>query len=277
MSRWQDSLKNPKSFKNMMLYRKLTVVLMLAAIILVSGCQPGAKDRYAPQILTPQQTHVETLGYSIQGRSIELITMGHGPVKTLIIATIHGNEDVGTPLVGELVEKLRQQPSLLDSATVQIIPVANPDGMALRIRGNANGIDLNRNFPAENRINNNKNGITGLTEPESNILYDLILRENPDRIITLHQPLVCLDYDGPGESIARSMGRYCDLPVKKLGGRPGSLGSFAGIDQNIPIITVEFRKSDSNLSSTELWQKYGTAMLAAITYPNPPYSLYYSK
>ena len=261
----------------MNLHQKLLIVLIPAAVILISGCQPRLKDRYAPQILTPQQARVETLGYSIQGRSIELITMGKGPIKTLIIATIHGNEDVGTPLVSELVEKLRQQPSLLDSATVQIVPVANPDGMALRIRGNANNIDLNRNFPASNRINNHKNGITGLTEPESVILHDLILRENPDRIVTLHQPLVCLDYDGPGEAIAQSMGLYCDLPVKKLGGRPGSLGSFAGIEQNIPIITVEFRKSDSNLSSTELWQKYGLALLAAITYPNPPYSTYYSK
>lgn len=255
----------------MTLYQKQVVFFLCAAMTLVCGCQPGSKDPYAPQILTPQQTHVETLGYSVQGRAVELFTMGRGLQKTLIIATIHGNEDAGTPLVGELMSKLRQRPSLLDSATVLIIPVANPDGMALRTRNNVNGVDLNRNFPASNRINNQLNGITGLTEPESKILHDLILREMPDRIVTLHQPLVCLDYDGPGEDIARRMGQYCDLPVKKLGGRPGSLGSFSGIEQNIPIITMELRKSDSNLTSTQLWQKYGIALLAAITYPNSPY------
>lgn len=255
----------------MNLYKKHIVFLFVLAIALICGCQPAAKDRYAPQILTPQLTQIETLGYSLQGRPIELITIGSGPQKTLIIATIHGNEDAGTPLVGELVSYLRKRSKLLDSATVQIVPVANPDGMALRIRGNANKVDLNRNFPASNRINNHTNGITGLTEPESKILHDLILREIPDRIVTLHQPLVCLDYDGPGEDIARRMGQYCDLPVKKLGGRPGSMGSFVGIDQNIPIITVEMRLSDSDLTSKQLWQKYGFALLAAITYPHLPY------
>lgn len=257
---------------NMTLYQKTTFFLLITLMItFMCGCQPAQRDPYAPQIITPQQTQIETLGYSVQGRPIELITMGYGPTRTMIIATIHGNEEAGTPLVAELRTYLKQRPRLLESNTIFIVPVANPDGMALNVRGNANGIDLNRNFPASNRINNHKNGIEGLTEPESQILHDLILREMPDRIVTLHQPLVCIDYDGPALAIAEHMAQFCDLPVKKLGGRPGSMGSFVGIDLDIPIITVEMLRSDSNLTSTQLWQKYGISLLAAITYPDLPY------
>jgi len=256
----------------------LTFTLLFTALLAVSGCQSG-RDRYAPFIPTPQvyppdipdviesESQSEILGYSLRNRPIELITLGSGPDTVLIIATIHGNEDAGTPLVYKLIDRLNEQPMLLDGRTVLIMPVVNPDGRALRTRRNAAGIDLNRNFPAENRVNNEINGFAGLTEPESAILYDLILARRPARIVTIHQPLYCLDYDGPGEQLARAMALGCPLPVKKLGSRPGSLGSFAGTEQNIPIITMELAKEDSQLTDDQLWTLYGRALLNAITYP----------
>ncbi|MHC5158010.1 MAG: M14 family zinc carboxypeptidase [Planctomycetota bacterium] len=251
----------------------LTVTLLFASLLAVSGCQPG-RDRYAPFITTPQvyppditdviESQSEILGYSLQNRPIELLTLGSGPDTVLMIASIHGNEDAGTPLVYKLIDRLREQPTLLDGRTVWVMPVANPDGRALRTRGNAAGIDLNRNFPAENRINNAVNGFAGLTEPESSILYDLILARRPARIVTIHQPLYCLDYDGPGEQLARAMAVDCPLPVNKLGSRPGSLGSFAGTEHNIPIITMELAKEDSQLTPNQLWTLYGQALVTAV-------------
>jgi protein MpaA len=249
-----------------------TFTLLAAVILCVSGCQPGQKtDTETPIIRSPQQVTAEILGYSVQQRPIELLTMGDGGEVILIIATIHGNEIAGTPLVYKLVDVLKQRPHLLASRTILIVPVANPDGMALGVRGNAMGIDLNRNFPAPNRINNEKHGQMGLTEPESQILHNLIVGYNPVRILSLHQPLICLDYDGPGESIARRMAMYCNLPVKKLGTRPGSLGSFIETELNIPIITMELKGSDSLLSAEELWAEYGPSVLAFIAYPALPY------
>ena len=55
--------------------------------------------------------------------------------------------------------------------------------------------------------------------------------------------------------------------VKKLGARPGSLGSYAGVDLGIPIITFEMLQNDSGLDSDTLWQRYGKALVAAIVYP----------
>ena len=246
------------------------ITIMTITLLATSGCQPSGRDPYTPVLVGPQLVCGEILGYSVQNRPIELITLGNGPDTILIMATIHGDEGAGTPLVHRLFEQLRAGPAVLDGRTVYIMPVANPDGYVNDTRGNANGIDLNRNFPAENRVDNKLYGFGGLTEPESVILYDFIMTRRPTRIITLHQPLDCLDYDGPGKDLAEAMARYCPLPVKKLGSRPGSLGSFAGVELNIPIITMELTADDSTLSANQLWYKYGYALLAAITYPESP-------
>lgn len=246
--------------------------LLCSVVIIFAGCQPSTnQDSYAPMIQSPQQTGSEILGYSLQARPIELWTIGTGPEKILIIGTIHGNEDAGVPLAYKLRNHLVFQKNFHNRYTVMIIPNANPDGYAARTRGNAAGVDLNRNFPTRNRINNGKNGMTGLTEPESQLLHDLIIHKRFNRIVCIHQPYNCLDYDGPGEELAKVMSDYCPLPVRKLGSLPGSLGSFAGLEQGIPMITMELPASDSRLTADQLWLKYGTSLLAAITFPHPPY------
>jgi len=248
-----------------------TVFALWLSGLLLTGCGPQKTDPYAPVIRTPQFLSVEPLGQSVQNRTIEMLKLGNGPDRILIIATIHGNEDAGTPLVYRLIDKLRERPVLLEGRTVLMIPIANPDGYVLRTRANASGIDLNRNFPASNRVDNDTNGQGGLTEPESAILHDVILTHHPAHIVTIHQPLYCLDYDGPADELAQAMSNFCPLPVKKLGSRPGSLGSFAGVEQNIPIITMELAESDSELTASQLWIKYGYALLAAVTFPELPY------
>jgi protein MpaA len=129
-------------------------------------------------------------------------------------------------------------------------------------------VDLNRNFEAANRVNSKETGLTSLSEPEARVIRQLILQYKPDRIVSIHQPLACIDYDGPALMLAEHMEQYCTLPIKKLGARPGSLGSYAGVTLSIPIITLEMLADDSKLSSEILWQRYGKALLAAILYPD---------
>jgi len=140
--------------------------------------------------------------------------------------------------------------------------------MAHNSRFNANGVDLNRNFPASNRVKDKRSGATAFSEPEARLVKQLIEQYSPDRIISIHQPLACIDYDGPGTTLAARMAQYCSLPVKKLGAKPGSLGSYAGVDLGIPIITFEMRQNDSKLNSDTLWRRYGKALIAAIIYPD---------
>jgi len=260
------------------MHKRFVVILMLAGVpglLSITGC---AQPEPEPQIVTsPAQQPTVTLptqhliaGRSAENRPILYQVFGTGADIVLIIATIHGNESAGTTLVRRLAQQLEERPQLLSGRTVVVIPVANPDGMAYSTRYNANGVDLNRNFNTANRINDAVCGRSPLSEPEARVLEGLIRQYRPDRIISIHQPLACIDYDGPGQSLALRMAQYCDLPIKKLGAKPGSLGSYAGVRLAIPIITLEMRQSDSYLSTDALWQRYGRALLAAVVYPNDP-------
>lgn len=211
-----------------------------------------------------------TIGRSIENRPIEYLVLGKGKDVTFILASIHGNEPAGTPLVRSLEEHLQLYPQLLQGRKVVLLPVANPDGLAHNSRNNARGINLNRNFATANRIKSSTSGDRALSEPETRAIERLIRQYAPDRIVSIHQPLACIDYDGPAYRLAVRMALYCRLPVKKLGARPGSLGSYAGISRGIPIITLELPGTAEQLNRQALWQRYGTALVAAIVYPDNP-------
>lgn len=239
------TLKNARSF--------LRFATTLAACVALAG---------------PSMAEEITLGQSVEGRP--LIARLHGaddaPETLLIVASIHGTEPAGTPLVERLENWLSDHPDELSGKRVVVIPVANPDGYAKRKRFNVHGVDLNRNFPADNRTEHTTHGEAPLSEPESRALMRALRTYDPSRVVSLHQPIDCIDYDGPGEALANAMSDAIDgrLPVKKLGGRPGSMGSYVGETLGKPIITVEFPKHAEKRSTDELWDDYGAALVAFV-------------
>ena len=251
-------------------WAKISAVCVLFGVLVFAGCvEPVRYPEIVgqlPSIVFPAQYRI--VGTSVQQRPIMCLVLGDGSDVTFIMASIHGNEAAGTPLVRHLASYLRQRPEILAGRKVVLMAVANPDGMVNGSRYNAKGVDLNRNFEAKNRVNSKEAGLTALSEPESRVLEQVIDQYTPDRIVSIHQPLNCIDYDGPAQMLASHMGQYCALPVKKIGARPGSLGSYAGVTLGIPIVTFEMLPADSQLNSEALWQKYGRALLAAIVYPN---------
>jgi len=234
-----------------------------ALLLLIVGCNSGN-----PAIMTqdvPAFTHVETVGTSVQGRPIEIVLLGEGEKTVFLMSTIHGNEQAGTRLLEEMIWHLRGSSILLEHVTVIIMPVANPDGLAANTRYNANKIDLNRDFITSNS-KTHKQGESTTPQPECLAIERVIRKYNPDIVVTLHQPLNCIDYDGPGEMLASQMAALCDLPVKKLGARPGSLGSFVGLMMDKPIITVELARTADTLPADMLWKRYGEMLMTAVTY-----------
>ena len=221
------------------------------------------------------------IGQSQQGRPIECWVHGDGPDVLMVIATIHGNEAAGTPLVESFAEWLQQNPEELEGRRVVIVPVANPDGFAAGRRFNDLDVDLNRNFPAGNWGAREKTartagqrrgkpyGRTPLSEPESRAVMRAICEYFPNRIVSIHQPLACVDFDGPGEELAIAMADACRLPIKKLGARPGSLGSFVGEVLQRPIVTLELPE-DAGMNAAPLWAEYGNAMISALRFPGRP-------
>ena len=244
----------------------LLAVAVLATIV-ISGCQSTAAPVIVPnRELRWANPATTVLAVSVEQRAIDYTVLGTGPDVVLLMATIHGNENAGTDILRTLTTYLQGNRHILEGRTVVIVPLTNPDGLALNTRTNANGVDLNRNFPADNRLDNDRNGPSGLSEPESRAIYDLIERYKPDRIITFHEPLNCIDYDGPGLDLARHIAQYCPLRVRKLNVRPGSLGAYAGETLGIPIITVELPRADGRASRERLWEKYGEMTVSAVTY-----------
>lgn len=251
---------------------RFTGLMLLLGVLLWADCK-SADERMRAEKSAGGHNRPRTLviGKSVEGRPIECKVFGDGGDVVLILATIHGNEPAGTPLLHKLAEYLARQPDLLDHRQVVLMPLVNPDGMAQSQRHNVHGVDLNRNFLASNYESGTFKGASALSEPESIAVDHAIGTFHPNRIVSLHQPAnegnACIDYDGPGEVLAAAMAAHCELPVKQLGCRSGSLGSYAGLMLGIPIVTAELPKDANRWTAEVLWDRYGQMLLAAIAFP----------
>jgi protein MpaA len=212
----------------------------------------------------PQLVQALPAGRSVQGRPVNATAIGNGDQCVMFIGGIHGNEPAGVGLCEQLAAYLGAHDELVYGLKVIVIPAANPDGLAGATRGNAHGVDINRNFATGNYRSSAINGGQAMSQPEAQYLRELIDRYRPVRIITIHQPLSCIDYDGPAQALAATVARASGLPIKKLGARPGSLGSYAGVENRIPTVTVELPKDTSNLTPVQVWARYGGALMAAV-------------
>lgn len=125
------------------------------------------------------------------------------------------------------------------------IPCLNPDGMQLGRRTNANGVDLNRNFPTQNWEFTARDEFFGGERPASEIetrfVMEIIKEFNPSLILTLHAPFKVVNYDGDAKEIAQKISKIINYPVEENIGypTPGSFGTYAGIEKKIPTITLE--------------------------------------
>jgi predicted deacylase len=184
------------------------------------------------------------LGQSVEGRPLRVEEFGKRGPRVVIIGAIHGDERCTVVFGQRLGDRLRGGWADQLGVRVTFVHVANPDGVALGTRANARGVDLNRNFPADNFVAGADGGSEPLSEPESRALHDLIVDAEPAAVITLHCCEPMLDFDGPAEELAEAMAAAMpdglDFPVERLGPSPGSLGSWAGEDRGIPVVTVEF-------------------------------------
>ena len=87
---------------------------------------------------------VKTLGKSIQGRSISMISIGNGATNILLWSQMHGDESTATMAIFDIFNYLKKNKEILNNVTLHFIPMLNPDGAELFKRRNAIGIDINR-------------------------------------------------------------------------------------------------------------------------------------
>ena len=144
----------------------------------------------------------QQLGRSYEGRPIETVHIAGPGLRVLVVGCIHGDECEG-------IEVTRLLAHSKPDADLWLVHQLNPDGAARRIRTNARGVDLNRDFLAA-------------TQRETRIARKLILRLRPDVTIWFHQPQSVVRSWGPSRPIARRYAQLAGLPYRSLAWPQGS-------------------------------------------------------
>ncbi|HET7417054.1 MAG TPA: DUF2817 domain-containing protein [Solirubrobacterales bacterium] len=213
--------------------KQLRLRIIGALALLIWLCAPGPASA----------TQRITIGHSVQGRPIVLFKSGlpAAPLKVLVVGAIHGNEPAGMRITSRLIAETERPAAELHQISplpggefdavrrrgfeLLVVPTINPDGVAAGTRGNAHGVDLNRNFPFRWRpLSGGEYSGTGpLSEPETRVAERLILRERPDVTIWFHQPFGLVDRPEGNPFAARRFADLIGLPLVRLPGPyPGS-------------------------------------------------------
>ena len=120
---------------------------------------------------------IETIGFSVQKKTIYSVKIGHGKIKILMWSQMHGNESTTTKALFDLFKFLESDSEeaifIKNNYTLLCIPILNPDGAELYTRENANEIDLNRDA-------------VNLSQPESIVLKNIYNEFKPDFCYNLH-------------------------------------------------------------------------------------------
>lgn len=223
---------------------------------------PGSPEDFRPP------SAQGTLPFALQeyGRSVLGAPLLYIPAAKachlLGIAGVHGEEAETTFLLSRALRLLYTVPE-----HTAIVLCANPDGMALGTRGNAHGVDLNRNWPARNwssntvksrllleaeRVTELSPGGTPASEPETQALQALINRLRPSEILSLHSPLACVDSPRRTPLVDKLCQQFGLAWQSDIGyPTPGSLGSWCA-EQEIHCITLELPRVPAEI----LAQKY---------------------
>jgi len=208
----------------------LVVVVMFIAGALARGKEANPLAPYPPlegfyqeinslAASRPVLVKLEEFGKSVEGRPLYLLRFGAGASQrkpqALVAAGIHADEYIG-PMVALAFAKILasgrdpEAQKLLAQIEIDIIPSVNPDGYArvfadggkggkIGGRKNADGVDLNRNFPlvpgskshhplAGNRRprSNYYMGQFELCEPETKAVADLVKAGSYFVVLNLH-------------------------------------------------------------------------------------------
>ncbi len=255
-------------------------LFLLLQILLVAGCstsRAGAEKKLTDEYYYTQFSHIpwQEIGRSVENRPIRKAVFGTGEDVTLFFSCFHGSER-STPRFGfEFANLLHKNPDLVaPDKQVVVVPLLNPDGFVHNTRNNANDTDLNRNYPTGNwgRQPGGQRvvdfGPTPASEPETRIVFKLHADHQPDKILSVHQPLKCNNNDGPnGLPLAELMAEHNGYEVKPYIGypTPGSYGTYAGIELGIPMVTLELpRGMPDSKAFDQMWTENREALLAVV-------------
>ncbi len=201
-----------------------TAILLLAVglLFMIFGNKTG-KDIHISEdtvvqvveATVPTSTH-SIIGYSVDGRSIEVYTFGTGEQDILFVGGIHGGYEWNSILLAyEMIDYISEDNlSIPKNITAHIIPNMNPDGLFIATglegkfvatditnndmhnsglgRFNKNNVDLNRNFACKWAPTSSWRGQTvsagtqAFSEPEAKALQNYVSTTTPEATIFWH-------------------------------------------------------------------------------------------
>ena len=190
----------------------------------------------------------EVYGKSFEGNSLTVWLPETVAPKILVMASMHGDESETTIVLSEALRSISTE-NLKNAA----ILCANPDGTVRGTRGNARGVDVNRNFPTDTWspepvcYKSRKDDAQDIalspgegpgSEPETAALLALIDSLKPRAVITLHAALACID-DADDSPLGKWLAERSNLPLDPVKySTPGSFGSWAQ-EHRLNLVTYE--------------------------------------
>lgn len=93
---------------------------------------------------------IHKVGESIEGRSLNLISLGNGPIDIFLWSQMHGDESTATQAIFDILNFFasedfkKEKKELLDKVKIHFLPMLNPDGAERFQRRNFLGVDINR-------------------------------------------------------------------------------------------------------------------------------------
>jgi protein MpaA len=210
---------------------------------------------------------VFSIGSSEQGRVINAYKFGNGGTKIVFIGGLHGNEKSSVLTLNSWIDELeRNYQNIPTDKSVIVIPNASPDSYVLSSRLNANGVDLNRNFPSNNWQSGvhipggvyleNGGGINALSEPEASAVANYLINSTPKLVLTYHATAGAVIYNEAGDSasfsaIYSSKSGYANYSSSEEDGlfnypTTGELEDWLRDKRNTPTLLVELATQYSN-------------------------------
>ena len=155
------------------------------------------------ETIYPELIRISSAGKSVRGLDLPLVEFGRGSRYIFLNGNIHAREYITTNYLLEMLDEYAYAyvkntriggyavRSLLDAFTLVVLPCSNPDGRAMAIaddvqyKANANGVDLNRNFPiywSSYSDDGYYGGPSAGSEPETQAIMK-VLRDYPFELV----------------------------------------------------------------------------------------------